>query len=100
MNIICIGNVAFYFYFFSDLIMQRVWSPHLWPDITWNMTKIGQKSNNNIKIMKKFTIDVVKKRYEEMLREKSNGKQEEKPREENDNYITSKRRLAFLGELL
>ena len=85
----------------SELTVKRILSPWIWPHFIFNMSSMGKIYKHNINITHSMSRNVINQRKSELLADKknSNEKQEIKSSEEN-NYIKSKKRLAFLDLLL
>ncbi|GLH07853.1 Probable cytochrome P450 4d14 [Gryllus bimaculatus] len=80
----------------ADIMVKRMFTPWLFSDFIFNMTKYGKEQRKYLKVLHDTTDEVIAKRKKELL-EKANGSTSINT-EEND--FGQKKRLAFLDLLL
>ena len=76
----------------ADIVFRRQSEPWLWQDWIFNLTPTGFEARKYLKILHKFTNDVIQERKTES----SNDSQEE----ENEDELGRKKRVAFLDLLI
>ncbi|GIY25302.1 cytochrome P450 4C1 [Caerostris darwini] len=78
----------------SGDIYRRGIRPYLYPEIIFNLTSYGRRSNANLRLLHGLTRKVIKEKKEDMLASRENGSEIAPPPEER------KRRKVFLELLL
>lgn len=92
----------------SELILERLSRPWLWPNFIFAHSKQGRKFKRCLRVMKDFTMGVIKERKEEWVSKqkqkstKNTGKDSESEISEKDSEIScsNRKRMAFLDLLL
>ncbi len=89
----------------AEIFMYRVYSPWLWPDFLFYLTKKGKEFRSNLNILHGTTRRMIKERKAELLSRKGNEENigSEMEAEKTDNIYMNKKtkkRLAFLDLLL
>ncbi|XP_074600599.1 cytochrome P450 4c3-like [Brevipalpus obovatus] len=87
----------------SELILERLTRPWLWPNFIFAYSKRGRKFKRCLKVMKDFTMSVIKERKKEWISRqkqksaKNSGKDSER---DSDIFCPDRKRMAFLDLLL
>ena len=76
-------------------------TPIYYAKLFWDWSKIGSESNNCIGLLHKFTLDVIKRKKEEYLSNKSSNNNDEKiETDPNENDVRSRRKRTFMDTLI
>jgi len=88
----------------SELILERLSRPWLWPNFIFAYSKQGRKFKRCLKVMKDFTMSVIKERKEEWINQRklkhSTTKYSETSEKDSDMFHAARKHMAFLDLLL
>ena len=88
----------------QELTWNRIFTPWEWTDIGFELFGQKKKHDHHIKILHDYANEIIKQRRStrkiEMAKEGEAAKSKETKNEEDDIFLTSKKRLAMLDILL
>nr|BAV38819.1 cytochrome P450 [Thalassodrilides sp. MI-2015] len=87
-------------YRISDLIMERIRRPWLWPDGIYRLLPAGKEHERLLTVLHSFTNEVIRERTAEWERHLASDSDKDSATTDKPSLIGGRKRLAFLDMLL